>query len=552
MIRRQMSEWRLLSDRGQTIILVAFLMVFFVGILGLVVDIGGAYANQRFERSIADSSSLSGAQELQSANRRTPPTAADYEKARELSMRSLVNQLRDPLDGLPACGGVGPPYPADIVNCAIPGTPYYVSVSAPALTCVQLGGCDPQRSVQVTVRRPDFGLVFARIFNQFEWNVVATSVAELGYSANYTLVTLRPPKPSRANDPRCAPDCDDNEDNIVLDGNTTRLFVDGDVGTNTNIKLTAGAQMVLDGFSSVYHFDAYLNWTPPPAAKQLSAPIDITYPIPSRTGGTIFPDDDDGLITDAALCDAERDKVPSSYGISGFSAAAGEIICYQPGIYQDALDPSPAPDVILLTPGLYFFDEGAKAGPTTRFIGGYEADSPGVALVFPIGLPSCNCSFDVASSPLVALNAGSAHPTIASGSPATAALDYSSPTPQPVETDGDPPVLMTLIVQRDPRCAVGLTEPADCPKTNQLKLPGGGSIYLTGVQYAASDQSTIVGGSAGNGYIGQFISWTVQYTGGSQVNFTHAGAEGPGVLRIATPCSPGTACAADYANDPLP
>jgi hypothetical protein len=252
------------------------------------------------------------------------------------------------------------------------------------------------------------------------------------------------------------------------------------------------------------------------------------------------------------VCNAERDKVPASYGISGFSASNGEIICYRPGIYQKTLNPNPAPKVILLTPGLYFFDGGAKAGANTRFIGGYQPNSPGVALVFPIGLPSCNCSFDVASSPLVALNAGSAHPTIASGSPATAALDYTSPTPQPVQTDGDPPVLMTIIVQRDARCVVGPTEPSNCPSTNQLKLPGGGSIYLTGVQYAASDQSTIVGGSAGNGYVGQFISWTVKYTGGSQFTFTRAGDEGPGVLRIATPCSPGTACSADYAGDPLP
>jgi hypothetical protein len=527
-------------------------MVLFVGITGLVVDIGGAYANQRFERSVADSSSLSGAQELQTPSRRTPPTAANYQKARELSMRSLVNQLANSADPLPACGVGGPPYPADVVNCAIPGTPYYVSVSAPALTCAELGGCDPLRSVQVTVRRPDFGLVFAKIFNQFEWNVVATSVAELGYSANYTLVTLRPPKPSRANDPRCSPNCDGNDDNIVLDGTTTRLVVEGDVGTNTNLQLTNGAEMVLDASNSVYHYDLYLNWTPPPADKQLSSPIDIVYPIPSRTGGDTFADAEDGQITDPALCDAERDKVPASYGISGFSASDEEIICYLPGIYQDKLNPTPAPDVILLTPGLYFFDEGAKAGPTTRFIGGYESDSPGVALVFPIGLPGCNCSFDVASSTLVALNAGSAHPTIASGNPATAALDYSTPTPQPVQTDGDPPVLMTLIVQWDSRCIVGLTEPSNCPNTNQLKLPGGGSIYLTGVQYARSDQSTIVGGSAGSGYIGQFISWTVKYTGGSQITFTRAGDEGPGILRIATPCSPGTACSADYAGDPVP
>ncbi len=541
--------------RGQTIILVAFLMVLFIGVLGLVVDVGGAYARQRFERSVADSSSLSGAQELQTANRRTAPTAGQYASARALAMRSVVNQLANPADPLPDCPGVGlAPYAADLVNCNVPGTSFYVSISAPSLTCRTLGGCDPQRSVQVTVRQPDFGLVFAKIFNQAQWNVVATSIAELGYSANYTLVTLRPPKPSRANDPRCAPNCDDNEDNIKLSGTNTRAFIEGDVGTNTNIELTAGAQIVVDPAYNVYHYDTYLNWTPPPGEKQLSSPIDVVYPVPSESGGTTFTSDAQARITDVVQCNAERNKVPPAYGISGFSAATGAIRCYKPGIYDFTLpDPGPRepqPDVVLLTPGLYFFHEGVDAGSNARLIGGYQPDAPGVALVFPT---SCtpSCSFDLENSPMVALNAGSAIPTIASGTPATAALDYSN---NPVDNGGDPPILMTLIVQRHAGCIVGPTEPVSgCPNNlNQLKLPGGGSLYLTGIQYAASDNSTIVGGSAGTGYIGQFISWTVTYTGGSQIRFTHAGDEGPGVLRIATPCSPKTSCAADYSDDPIP
>jgi len=543
------------DQRGQVVVLVAFLMVFFVGVMGLVVDIGGAYTRQRFERSVADAASLSGAQELQTAVRGAVPSAAQYASARGLAMRSLVNQLADTSDPLPTCPGIGAaPYAADIVNCNVPDTSFYVSISAPGLTCATLGGCDPQKSVQVTVRQPDFGLVFARIFNQVQWNVVATSVAELGYSANYALVTLRPPKPSRANDPSCSPNCDDNEGNITLSGTNTRAFIEGDVGTNTNIELTAGARIVMSPGYSIYHYDLYVNWTPPPPEKQLSSPIDVVYPVPSETGGTTFTTDADARISDPTLCDAERDKVPAAYGISGFSAASGEIRCYKPGIYDFELpNPSPGepqPDVILLTPGLYFFHEGVDAGSNTKFIGGYEPDSTGVAIVFPTECTPA-CKFNVESSPMVALNAGSAIPTIASGLPATAALDYGG---NPVDTGGDEPVLMTIIVLRDPDCVVGPVEPTSgCPSNlNQLKLPGGGSLYLTGVQYAASDNSTIVGGSSGTGYIGQFISWTVRYTGGSQIRFTHAGDEGPGVLRIATPCSPGTNCAADYSDDPVP
>lgn len=541
------------SERGQTIVLIALMMVFFIGVTGLVVDVGGAYARQRYERSVSDSASLAGVQQLQTPSRRQLPTAANYESARELAMRSLVNQLADPTDPLPACPS-GPPYVADFENCNIPGTSYYVSVSAPAVTCVTLGGCDARRSVQVTVRQPDFGLVFAKIFDQAQWNVVATSVAELGFSANYTLVTLRPPRPSRANDPRCAPNCDSNEGNITLSGTNTRAFIDGDVGTNTNVTLTAGAQIVMDPAYNLYHYDLYVNWTPPPDPKQLSSPIpDPNYPIPSPVGGDEFSNLAQARITDPVDCNAERDKVPADYSIASYDAAADEIVCLKPGVYLFKFRPSidtPQARVVLLTPGLYFFNLGFDAGSNVSLIGGYEPNSTGVALVLPSGADCAPpCKFDVESSPLVALNAGSAYPDVTRGDSATAALDYSG---NPVDNGGDPPILMTIIVQKDSRCVVGPTEPTDCPNLNQLKLPGGGSLYLTGIQYAASDMSTVVGGSAGSGYIGQFISWTVTYTGGSQLTFTHAGDEGPGVMRIATPCSPKAACAADYADDPIP
>ncbi len=544
------------SSRGQAIVLLALMMVVIVGIVGLVVDVGGAYAQQRMYRNVADSAALAGAQQLRTASRRTVPTGSQYASARELAMRSAVNQLAREGDPLPFCSTGGtPPYASDVVNCAIPNTPYYVSISAPGLTCLSGGPCDRQRSVQVTVRRPDFGLVFALIFNQAKWNVVASSVAELGYSANYALVTLRPPKPSRANNPLCTPNCDFNDDNIALSGTNTRLTVGGDVGTNTNVTLSAAASIVMDPSNAVYHYDAYVNWTPPPAEKQLSSPIaDPNFPIPSRTGpgADTFTDatTDSGRLT-SADCDNELANVPPAYPVSGYSVGAGEVFCYTPGIYTYHVSAPPSARVILLTPGLYFFDQGINTGSNVRFIGGYEANSEGVALVFPSGA-SCSpsCSLDVENSPLVALNAGTSYPDITRGQTATPALDY---TGAPITTGGRTPVLMTLIVQKDSRCSVGLTEPTTCPNNlNQLKLPGGGSLYLTGVQYAASDRSTILGGSAGSGYIGLFISWTIAYTGGSQVTFTQAIDDGEGVLRLAVACSPRATCSEDYASIPVP
>ena len=203
------------------------------------------------------------------------------------AMQNLMDEL-DPGfvagDPLPTCAGDSPPYDIDIVNCQVAGTEYYISIFAPAPTCVVLGGCDAVRSVQVTVRTPRHGMTFARIFGQAEWNLPITSIAERNRGTNYSFVTLRPPKPRGSGGGACAPLCDINAEDIVLDGNDTILTVLGDMGTNTNMDLKAGATVVLsDPGSFVDRYDAYKLWFGPPPNRQISAPIpDPNYPIPGR------------------------------------------------------------------------------------------------------------------------------------------------------------------------------------------------------------------------------------------------------------------------------
>lgn len=524
-------------------------MLAFLGFAGLVIDIGGGYAEQRQQRAIADGAALAGVQELQRENSRSVGSA-EWTLARTRAMQNLANQLTPSL-GLPGCAG-GAPYGSDIINCAMGD--YYVSVLSPAPSC-NPGACAANRSIQVTVREPRFGLIFAKLFNQVTWNVAATSVAELDYSASYNMVTLRPPKPSRANRPSCAPNCDDNEDNIFIDGSGTKLTLTGDLGTNTNVELAAG-QIVMSADRHLYHFDAYVNWAPrPPMPRQLSAPIeDPNYPIPSRA--VVPPSATYATIASARMSDTDcatlRGSVPSSYGILA-AWSNTEVLCFKPGIYDFQLGVgSEFSDnkAILLSPGVYFFNEGLNVGSGDILAGGFVQGTDGVAVVFPSGT-GCTpgCAFTAEGAKLVALNAGSAHPTLDAGTPATAARHFDGTK---VEAPGDPPVLMTIIVEKDTRCVVGLTEPPDCPTNQQLKLPGGGSLYLTGIQYAATDNVTVRGGSGTDGYVGQLIAWTAHYTGGSQITLTHAGDEKPGIYRLAVPCSPSAACSAGYVNDPVP
>jgi hypothetical protein len=551
---------------GQVLVLFALMLVVLLGFAALAIDVSSVYSEMRFERAVADAASLAGASDTY-RDGSTTVGAPEWRNARTHAMQNLMDELSptfvagDPTLGvLPSCGGPPPPYDNDIVNCPVPGTPFYVSVFAPAPSCAA-GACDPLRSVQVTVRNPRHGLTFARLFSQQEWNLAVTSVAERNRGTNYSFVTLRPPKPSRANSPWCTPNCDANDENIVLDGTNTRLSVLGDMGTNTNMKLTAGAMVVLsDPGSFVDRYDAYKLWSGPPPDRQIPAPIpDPDYPIPVRPTDVLltYADAVAAHMT-SADCATEVGLIPAPYAVSAAEIATGEVVCLKPGLYQYAPGGTGYAGVttIVLSPGVYFFDQGFMPGNNVRVIGGYEPASPGVALVFRDG-GSCpfpgNCDFAGNSVDLLALNAGDAYPNGNSGTAATGAVNWDGTV---VETTGRVPIPMSLIVEKDGSCAVGPTDTSACGtaanQNHQLSLPGSGSIHVFGVQYAPTDNVSISGGSGANGFLGQMWAWTVQYTGGSNINLIGAQNPEPGVLRIATPCSPSATCTNPEATVVIP
>jgi Flp pilus assembly protein TadG len=537
-------------ERGQILVLFTFMLVVLLGMAALAIDVSGVYAEQRHERAVADAAALAGASDNFKAGSQVVDNT-EYKNARTHAMQNLLNQLSPGTSVLPTCGQVlvGGQYAADIVNCPLAGTAYYVSIKAPAPSCAS-GACDPARSVQVTVRNPKSGLTFARLFGQFQWNLAITSVAERSLGTNYAFVTLRPPSPSRSSSGACAPNCDANEKDVFLDGSTTKLTIDKDMGTNTNMTLTNGATVALTTPGSfVDRYDAYQNWTAPPPGRQISTPVkDPNYPVPVPPDPTVHPElifgtNAAGQLSPAACATEVTSTIltsSSNYNVSAADATAGKVVCYKPGVYNDQNGLTSAAQVttMVFTPGVYFLNGGLVPGNHVRVIGGYQPGLKGVAFVFPI---SCNpsCNFAGNSADLVALNAGSAYPS-GSGTPATAAVNWDTNL---VQTTSKIPIPMTLIVKPDLLCVVA---PVDsCPDENankQLKLPGGGSLFVFGVQYAPTDNVAITGGSGSNGYLGQIWAWTVHYTGGSNINLVGAGDPKPGVLRIATPCSPTAIC----------
>ena len=547
-----------LSDRddrsrqaGQVLPLVAIFMVVLFGFAALAIDVSRAYADLRLYRSAADAASLAGAQDLQVVGTRSV-TGVQQVQARAHALESLVQRLGG---NATACD---PAVPATLSPCALVGTPYVVTIKTPSPSC---SACDPMRSVQVTVRHPNYGLTFARVLGSSEWDVGTTSVAGLVFGKSYTVITLRPPKKLGSTF--------DVKD-ITITGGSVLNVDKGDVGSNSNMNYSgSGSILTLDSGFSMYYFDPLSGplWgVSPPGQKIPTLITDPNYRYPDMTGSPAAytdartstagpaPKPVQRASADAA-CAAEVLKVdPVRYAFMA-TQALNTIYCYNPGIYDD---PSGSKaqivvgtgDVALLKPGAYYLKDGLDIGG--RLIGGYQPGAPGVALM----LDECKtsaCTFSGNNALTIALNAGTRFPpSFAGGTPATAARDWTN---QLVETSGPdgptPPLPITISVKKDPTCFVPTSapfiEPAACDasKNVTLNVAGGGSLALEGVQYAPTDNVAINGGSSGYGRVGQIISWTLVYTGGTHINQIGPDSTANGILRIdaacsapAEPCSP--------------
>jgi len=537
-------------EAGQALPLFALMLVVLLGFAALAIDVARAYSEMRLYRAAADASSLAGAQDLQVPGSRTV-TPAQQTQARGHALQSLVQRLGG--SGL-ACDPS-----ADIVNCALAGSPYVVSIKTPSPSCTL---CNPIRSVQVTVTHPDYGLTFARVLGSNEWDLRTTSVAGLVYGRSYAIITLRPPK-------NLGGPAFDVKD-ISLDGGTVVTVSNGDVGSNSNMEYAGGASgtvMNIDSDYGMYYFDP-LNgplWNPfppqppTPTVQRLSELIeDPNYQYPSMNGAPTFNDartsqagaipavqrasDDPGCAAEVALVDVSR------YAFMDPTVTdPADIYCFNPGIYDGSSGPQNATitvgtgEVGLLKPGAYYLREGLDVGG--HLVGGYEPSSPGVALMFD----ECRnaCIFSGNNAETIALNAGTRFPpSFGGGTAATAAVDWDS---QLVQTSGPssptPPLIITLLVIKDPDCYVPTTspfiEPATCDanQNKTINIAGGGGLALEGVQYAPTDNVEIHGGSSGDGRVGQIISWTLFYSGGTHINQEGPGGEGPGILRIDAACS---------------
>ena len=550
------------TARGQILVLAGLLMVLMIAFTGLAIDVSAAYVADRWQRAVADEAALAGGQDLQIPGSRALPGPTEYLTAREHAMQVLGRQL-----------GAVTPYPSvgagspclTTTGCALPGTPYVVTIRTPSPSHVD---CQAERCIQVSVRQPAFGLTFARIFGQDNWSVNSTSVAGRIYEKQYGIVTLRPPKDSRgAGNPY--------EDDLFITGGSKVLVSSADVATNTNLVcsgFSAGSELRLDSDFFVYHFDPYEAWTAspgkcfsPPLGSQVTSPIsDPRYPIPTRTGTeTVYTHYADGEDT-TANCLTEQAKVPDEYRELATNQKINDPTkvrarCYRPGVYKETLEAkneSGLPVAALLLPGVYYFDAGVRV--QTSLLGGYDRGHEGVALVFKEAKNSSGEPGQFTTTQgtsLVALNFGNAY------CPGPAGFTCISLPPDPfcpldtdgrcwalpangpqglVQTPGTKPTLMTVMVVPTGTCPVGQVAASTCNENNNktLNLTGGGNIFLAGVQYAPEDNASLKGNSGQKAEIGAFWAYTIAFNGGTEFTLASALPDVTGVLRLDPACSP--------------
>lgn len=514
------------SDRGQTIVLVAILFVLLLGFAGLAIDVSSAYATRRAERSIADSASLAGAQDLQEISGKAVGSTERI-NGRTHALAVLVSQL-----GATGNGTCDPSVDADIINCALPGTGYRVSVRTPAPSCALPGAsCDPVHALQVTVDNPSFSTAFARLFGQATWDVSITSVAGLDITGKFAVVTLQPPSP-RNN----GTDSNLNKDLVVSGNNTVLNVVRGDVGSNTSATTTLAGRIVLADGYRIYHHDDLsvvgITWTQPDGVHPIGVfnPTlidDPDYMYASFNGASTFTTQADGRVP----CGGPN--FPTDY-----TAMLTGAVCYQPGVYTHEFDVGTgggAPDVAYLMPGVYSFPNGMKIRGTLA--GGLISSREGVSLVIPQDevLGAQNALNFILNAGGQSCNADSCR--------AKPAVDFAGAK---VETPRG--LALTIEVTRDTNCFSGLTpiinSSCDVLHNTTVNLAGTGKLFVGGVLYGPSDNMSINGNSAQGGVVGQLISWTVTYTGGSTLDQSYPGLIGPGVLRLESECSaPSEPCA---------
>ena len=529
------------GERGQTLVFFAIFLIVLLGATAVAVDYGSWLKSRRDYQNVVDAAVLQG-----SAHLVRPITADKQIDAREAAWRSIETQLGLTLDeaALAAAGNTSQGTPVQEDG-------WRMWVSTPPLAASGPDGytgdyVNSDRVMFAWIER-DNSAYFQQVFGLGDVRVSAWATSGT-FPNRFAIITLR-----KNGDPTMG-----NPQDIDIAGGTVVTVIDGDVGGNWG--------MAISGVNSRLQFDAttgdaygaYLtenvsgtsagnNWTPGQVTTVGGTPIPVGFH--REVADPNYPAPCGGLMTFSAdplasACLEDRAANPlytASYRSS--TTRAGDTCPYDPATNVDHL-PAGRYDTIRIDNGECvvldpIFDPKTGRQNGIFFVDKLDMDNnslliaDGVTLVFR-RTGAANDGLVMRAGAAISLNNGDLadNPLAAACSPdckygawsaksngggtymwtAGLAPTYQAPPSDPFERG-----MAAYVCKSAADCDSG-----GSPSTNIFNVTSGSGIDWLGLVYAPFD-NVVLSGQPGHQNVGQLVSWTLQFTGGVEIQETFDG-----------------------------
>lgn len=546
------------SDRGQVLVVFSLFLVVLAGFAAVTIDYGSWLKARRDYQNVADSAALAG-----SAFLVRPITNAPSDPERIAARRAAWDSINKQLGLSLAAATLSNTNTAAGFPVTSGANGYSIWVSTPPITAgsdypgAYIASNDRTLFVQIRHDNPAY---FSRIFGQGDRTISAWATAG-SFPSRYAVITLR----QQGQGPASAPQ------DILLAGTNSALDVsNGDVGGNWGMKLNSSAQLWIHDSNNGPDADVYLVdnvscgnscWSANQVntgfpSYTLKAPLllpniieDPNYPLPTAlsslpsSGGT-------SLVPKASGTDASGNititnnlgtQVPGTTTAGGASTTCDTTTSAKigPGWYHDInvgngscliLDPvnnhsSPnnpgTTDVVTLLgsgqqPGIFYVTG------TLNVNGGSLVVGDGVTLVF---FPSTSNSDGLVDNGVVEINRGLTGVNRAKGAfLSDGSYTYTYSTKWTYTADNNDKTRFGVAVYVAKPSQIGnATVDAN---TSLIKVNStGAALAWSGLTYAPHDNVQIAGQPNHDG-VGQLVSWTVKFAGGTTVHQTYDGPDG--------------------------
>jgi len=547
------------GESGQVLALFALFLVVFLGFAAVTIDYGSWLKARRDYQNAADSAVLAGSSFLS-----RPIDNTKRRQARQAAWESLKQQLGLSLVMNPSLWNNSTPAGSPVTDSG-----YRLWVSTPPLDAQpKYPGAftAPNARYLFALVEKDNPTFFARVFGQGNATVGAWATAG-SFPSRFAVITLR----QNGQGPVSAPS------DIDLDGNNTVLeVIDGDVGGNWGMKLTASAQLWLRGYTD-NDAEAYLVdyvscgnscWSPTQVssgpngspANELKPPLqlpgiieDPSYSLPSvlagaptapvpgtvavpgvpigdlagnvdvRSGGPSAAPGGASVVSGVLTCDPASPRIGPGY-YTNISIAQGKCLILDPTVRHTSVRgnvvdvPSNVPQTQL--PGIFYVNGDIDVNTNAMIVG------DGVTVIMRPATSNPGNQLTVSGGGVVDLNRGS--PGISAAQKLGAWMRSEA---QPYAWNAGQWVYQSsleaanlnnvgialYVIKREQFSIVAADDSSEV-----IKINAGAALAWDGITYAPHDNITL-SGQPGHDAIGQFISWTFKFAGGVHVAQTYAG-----------------------------